>query len=173
MDADVCWPNHIDWCFHHPDGSVSPSTLEPSMAHMHPGYLYTPLRRMMYDVPDHLPQEPYWKQFPLHKQQVEWAGYTQIFHGSDKHLSTAPWHQTNWKHAGGGDSFFQQKWSTAEKLRPPFEVLHLGHDGRNWCGRVTMTLTGETNPHAGIREEALRDMLAARHRTKSYESEKF
>jgi hypothetical protein len=174
MDADICWPQFIDWSFAIPDRTgYTFDASKPLAMQMRPGFLYTPLRRMMVDVPDHLPQEPYWKQFPLHRQQVEWAGYTQIFHGSDWHLGPAPWHQTNWKHAGGGDSFFQQKWSPAEKLRPPFEVLHLGQDGRNWCGRVTMTLDGEVNPNAAIRGKALRDMMKTRQETKSYESEKF
>jgi len=128
MDADILWPKVIpQWVVNH-------------------DHLYTPMRRMMENI-EHLrsvnvPPETLWSTFPLHRQQAEWAGYTQIFHGDDSHLGATPWHETNWSHAGGADSFFQAKWPKERKLRPPFEVLHLGTCGENWFGRSTQMVDG-------------------------------
>lgn len=130
MDADILWPKYI------PEFELVK------------GVLYTPRRRMMTDVRTPIPQEPYWAKFPMHPQQREWAGFTQIFHSDDPVLPPAPWHQTNWKHAGGADSFFQMLWPDGKKVRPPFEVLHLGDAGVNWCGRVTPFQDGSTPPEA-------------------------
>jgi len=161
MDADVLWPKFVpSLCDQDRGGTLTP------------GYLYTPLRRMCEDLSAGIPQEPYWKSYPLHPQQVEWAGYTQIFHANDPHLPQAPWHQTNWRHAGGADSFFQQLWPKQHKLRPPFECLHLGPAGRNWCGRSTPYLDGTVDPLAEQRISSLRNFMTQRTRTKSFDSEK-
>lgn len=170
MDADVLWPKHIDWEFQDPEKPQDVS--RGTKCQMQMGNLYTPLRRMWEEVNPNLPQEPYWSQFPLHPQQVEWAGYSQIFHGSDPHLVSAPWHQTNWRHAGGADSFFQMKWPKENKLRPPFTCLHLGKAGMNWCGRATPMLDGTVPPEASERIAALRHMIRQRQASKSYQSEK-
>jgi hypothetical protein len=117
LDADVLWPK-------------SSHAFRPV-----PGNLYTPLRRMCPDVPDRVPPEANWRLYAPHRQQAEWAGYTQVFHASDPALGPTPWHDTGWAHAGGADSFFQQKWPASKKLRPPFEVLHMGPSGVNWAGK--------------------------------------
>lgn len=173
MDADVLWPKHIDWnwpnleiCNWNPHIKIWDGTIG-----LQEGNLYTPLRRMCEDVV-HVPHEPYWKSYPLHPQQVEWAGYTQIFHAEDPHLPPAPWHQTNWKHAGGADSFFQQLWPTSCKLRPPFECLHLGRAGVNWAGRVTPFTDGSQHPDATSRLNTLRNFMKTRRETQSFDSEK-
>lgn len=148
MDADVLWPKKL-----------------PPFAPVK-GKLYTPKRRMWEEWPklDNLfvevdtvrvgdypetserayvvPKEDQWSKFPLHRQMVEFAGYSQIFHADDPVLGLAPWHETDWKHAGGADSFFQAKWSDEKKIRPPFEVLHLGPAGQNWMGRATPLVDG-------------------------------
>jgi len=156
MDADVLWPKHID--FH--EG-------------YYPDCLYTPLRRMCEDIQMGVPHEPYWKSYPLHPQQQEFAGYTQIFHAEDPHLPPAPWHQTNWKHAGGADSFFQALWPAHHKIRPPFECLHLGRAGVNWAGRVTPFMDGTQPAEADTRLNTLRNFMKTRRETRSFDSEKF
>ena len=115
LDADVVWPARL-----------------PSY-HLQPGCLYTPLRRMLVDWSLPLPER--WDHLPLHPNFREWAGYTQVFHADDPALGPPPWHEVDWIHAGGADSAFQRKWHPARKVRPPFEVLHLGPAGVNWCGR--------------------------------------
>lgn len=136
MDADVLWPKDIEF---YKTGH------EPIL-----GYLYSPLRRIWTNYPAlHrnvegmnlngliVPAENEWRKFPIHRNTAEWAGYSQIFHAQDPVLGSPPWHETNWKHAGGADSFFQAKWRPENKIRPPFEVLHLGEAGKNWYGRQT------------------------------------
>lgn len=126
MDADVFWPREL-----------------PAF-NLEPGLLYSPLRRMHQGKPNipPVPPENVWQQYPVHRNVGEWAGYSQIFHADDPVLGPPPWHQINWKHAGGADSFFQQKWPRKSKVRPPFEVLHVGPSGTNWCGRSSDYLDG-------------------------------
>lgn len=125
MDADILWPR---------DASFT----------RRKDHLITPTRRMMPSHQEAIPAEHRWKEFPLHGNLGEFAGYSQIFFADDIHLPEPPWHETNWRHAGGADSFFQRLWPDNFKIRPGFEVLHLGESGSNWCGRSTPYLTGET-----------------------------
>lgn len=126
------------------------------------GCLYTPRRRMYADVKLPLPEPFAWDRYPLHPQQTEWAGYMQVFHANDPALGSPPWYETNWRHAGGADSFFQRKWPTGKKKRPPFEVLHLGPSGVNWCGRSSPYLNGDVDERARERNKRLLDFLAQR-----------
>lgn len=156
MDADVLWPkliSPIDWQV---------------------GKLYSPERRMM---PNPTQAKPYpdehlWGAYPLHRNKAEWAGYTQIFHASDPVLGPAPWHETNWSHAGGADSFFQRKWKPQNKIRPPFNVLHMGPAGKNWCGRATPYLDGTSSQEADRHASDLNQVFNQRRITKNYDHEK-
>jgi len=147
MDADVLWPRCVS-------------------LDLEEGHLYTPLRRMAKAPSEGLPDESTWANYPLHRQQLEWAGYTQIFHGSDRRLGNPPWHQTNWRHAGGADSFFQLKWPDRRKLRPSFEVLHLGESGKNWCGRATSYLDGSHPPNASEKIQEVRQFIRGRRKVR-------
>lgn len=154
MDADIIWPEVI-----------------PSLD-LHVGNLYTPLARICVDV-SRVPGEPSWGKYPLRPNQVEWAGYTQIFHATDPHLPPAPpWHETDWMHAGGADSFFQRRWGPEAKSRLPFEVLHLGPHGVNWCGRVSPRVDGTIPEKAQERRMALLHYKRKRRQTRSYRHEK-
>lgn len=115
MDADVAWPKQI-----------------PNLDYQI-GNLYTPLRHCCEEGPDEIPAEETWSQYRLHRNEGEWAGYSQIFHASDPHLPAAPWHAINWRHAGGADSFFQLRWGE-NRVRPPWTCLHIGKSGVNWTG---------------------------------------
>lgn len=179
MDADVLWPRNVDWLgFMHNKGNVPLKC--PSTGTQQQGNLFTPLRRMWNEWP-HFPagsgiwdmevdtlgggsfiSEKDWHRFPLHPQQHEFAGYTQIFHASDPHLPSPPWHQTDWIHAGGADSFFQALWPDDCKVRPPFEVLHLGPAGVNWIGRTTPMIDGTIPAYAEERRQAMLDVWAGR-----------
>lgn len=156
MDADVLWPK------------------QAQLPELEIGNLYSPLRHMLLEPdPNNLPPESKWGHYPLHPQQREWAGFTQIFHGDDPALGDPPWHQTDWKHAGGADSFFQQRWSDSNKIRLPWNVLHLGPGGSNWCGRTTPDLTdGSRPPQAPQRTARLQGYLAARRRNRGFTDER-
>ena len=104
LDADVLWPK-----------------VAPLDHVLQVGNLCSPLRRMYTDyIPGQfiIPLENTWWKYPQHRNVNEHAGYTQLFHASDPVLGDAPWHQIDWKHAGGADSFFQRKWSNDRKVRP-------------------------------------------------------
>jgi hypothetical protein len=144
LDADTLWPQHVP---------AFPREV---------GFLYTPLRRIYDPIRLPLPPESEWSDYPVHQNIHEWAGYSQIYHASDPHLGLPPWHETNWKHAGGADSVFQWKWPPAHKVRPPFEVLHLGPAGENWMGRVTPFLNGSVPAEADGRRRQLADVWRGR-----------
>lgn len=144
MDADILWPHVIgEW-------------------RRHSTHLYVPRRRIFADVTQPIPQECYWRSFPLPMPNEEFAGYSQIFNADDPLLAGNPWHQVDWVHAGGADSFFHQKWHPSRKLRPPFEVLHLGHPGQNWCGRATQFTNGELPEEAEKRRLTMLEFLHSR-----------
>lgn len=147
MDADVLWPHII------PDFDLNV------------GNLYGPTRRMMAQVSFPIPDEREWsRQFPLHRNLNEIAGFSQIFHADDPALRKQPWFEQNWKHAGGGDSMFQLRWTRDQKIRPPFEVLHLGENGHNWCGRATTMLDGEVPIAADQKRLKVREYIRNRRR---------
>lgn len=122
------------------------------------GYMYTPHRRIKHNISDGIPEQRKWRQYKRPMANEEFAGYFQLFHGSDPVLGSPPWHSVDFTWAGSADSFFHSKWQPKKKVRPPFEVLHLGHPFRNWAGRVTPYVDGTVDPKAKEREEN-RDML--------------
>lgn len=148
MDADILWPKVVP-------------EYEKDM-----GKLYTPYRYVMEDIvglkESSIPLERDWDKFPMHRNLNEWPGYSQIFHTSDKALGKSPWHEIDWRHAGGADSFFQMKWQAKNKIRPPFHVLHLGPTGANWCGRTSEYLDGTVDEEASNRKIMLNTFMTAR-----------
>lgn len=172
LDADILWPKKI-----------------PGLP-LHPGYLFGALRRM-YDHPItncegdkpmlYIPPEIKWGEYRLHPNVQEWAGYTQIFHASDPVLIPCAhcghtkemhplarcrgyaWHDTAWRHAGGADSFFQKRWKDSNKVRLPFEVLHIGPAGVNWCGRTSEYLGGDRPAEAEQRRQEMERVFRGRH----------
>lgn len=151
LDADVLWPGDLNTEFEF-------------------GYLYSPYRHVLRDVTK-FRYDLDWSTVPL-KKDTEFSGYSQIFHVSDPHLGSAPWHETNWKHAGGADSFFQMKWPNTHKRRPNFQVLHLGEDGKNWCGRTTPYIDGTVPVNADDRRRQLNEFIESRRWTKNFDLEK-
>lgn len=152
MDADVLWPKMLEFAESTVDRSLvsvydkgasfSGGDERFETIFIQQGQLLSPLRRMMTEVKGEIPAESNWGEFPIHRNVNEWAGYTQIFHTTDPVLGELPWHETDWRHAGGADSFFQMKWDPKNKVRPPWEVLHLGLPGVNWCGRASQYVGG-------------------------------
>jgi hypothetical protein len=180
MDADVLWPRTI------PQTPFERGRLYSPLRHMHedlsvlwthspnpyldshcpkahapcnPADVYHPV-----NLP--FPPEDQWHKFPVHRNVNEWAGYTQIFHAEDPHLGPPPWHQVDWKHAGGADSFFQEKWGKGpshRKVRLPWQVFHLGPAGTNWMGRASPYVGGtREHPQATVRRFRLREAFLGR-----------
>lgn len=114
MDADVVMPYHLT-------GSLQE------------GNLYGP-RRRLFDG-KYLPPEPVWYRYPTDLDSNIFAGYLQLFNASD--LGNSPWFYSPTKDASTGDILFQARWPADRRVRPPWEVLHLGPTGVNWWGRVS------------------------------------
>ena len=145
LDADIAWPR---------DAGMR---MEQAGIKLEVGKLYGANRRMLLGA-DHqralevMPGEGSWSRLPLHHNVGEWAGYTQLFHASDPALPKGHWHDTNWRSCGASDSFFQQRWPPALKVKLPFEVLHVGEAGVNWYGRSAPYLDGRPDhPEAAER----------------------
>lgn len=135
MDADIAWPKslpQINW---------------------QPNIIYSPRRRI--HLPLSLPPEKEWGTCPLHPVAEIWAGYTQIFHGTDTCLPKPPWHQSH-SNAGGPDTVFQNRWKNKQRL--PFEVLHIGPTETNWGGRITPKADGSIVPGAEERAKQIENI---------------
>lgn len=144
LDADILLPKTIDFDFQKDN-------------------LYVPRRRVVVDASLYQPySDCEFFTFPLSRPDEEFAGYCQIFHSEDPCVGPHPWHQQNWRHAGGADSFFWMKWPNNKRIRPNFEVLHFGQDGLNWGGRVTPMIGGEVLTESEEREEKIRNLLSLR-----------
>lgn len=159
MDADVLWPQSLmGW-------------EEPPQLSVRWGTLYSPQRRIWEDVHAGIPREQEWQFLPLFRD-FEFAGYSQIFWADDPHLPPAPWHELDWNHAGGADSSFQRLWPNKYKIRPPWQVLHLGRPGTNWTGRTTPLLSGKVPIQAEERKKTLQWLMRQRGTTGTYEAER-
>jgi hypothetical protein len=89
----------------------------------------------------------------------EFPGFFQLFNASSPYLRDQPyWYDPTFRHAGGGDSYFQNLWPPHERKRMPFTVLHLGPRDSNWYGRVTDRLDSEPIPEAEERNKVLKSM---------------
>jgi len=133
LDADVILPENHNWL------------------RLHPGFLYSPWRRMLYD-PKQYNDTLDWDTLSVRKD-TEHCGYCQVFHAFDPHLSgKVPWYSTEFEHAGGCDTYFQNHWPENRKIRPNWYVLHLGPVDHNWCGRVSERLDGREIPEARLRK---------------------
>jgi hypothetical protein len=138
------------------------------------GNLYSPRRRMMRDVDiNSIDNFKSWRRlYDRDNNREEFSGYMQVFHSSDPRLPVPPWHQKNWRHAGGADTFFQDRWPKQYKKRLPFDVLHLGDSFTNWFGRRTKYLNGSTPKNAEEKESLFREMIRMRKKTGGFSWEK-
>lgn len=127
-----------------------------------PGCIYVPHRRIKHDISTGIPEQRKWRQYKRLRTNEEFAGFCQLFHGSDTVLGPPPWHSLDFTWAGSADSFFHSKWPDKKHVRPPFEVLHLGHPFKNWAGRVTPYADGTIDPKAKEREETSNMLLRSR-----------
>jgi len=137
---------------------VMPDAMDLSA--VEPGKLYYPYRRMCRDINEYTGQTD-WSAWPVQKE-TEPAGYFQLFHADDPVLKGRPWFPIDWRHAGGYDTDFQARWPKQRKVRPPFEVLHLGESYLNWHGRVQRRADGAVPPNADKRQRAQKKMCAQR-----------
>jgi hypothetical protein len=141
MDADIRWPKRIK----HQNYEM--------------GKLYTPRRRVLNPIKRFFLEEKHWRSRARLRNESEWAGYTQIFYADDPHLPNPPWHEIDWIYGAGGDSSFQRLWPQDCKVRPSWEVLHLGPLAANWCGRVSPRMDGRNPEKAEERRFKLAEIM--------------
>lgn len=67
--------------------------------------------------------------------RAEIPGYFQLFHASDRNAQRRPLLDVTWKHAGGMDSEFHQRWLPNQKRWLDMTLIHQGEPGMNWHGR--------------------------------------
>jgi hypothetical protein len=149
---------HIGWTCHIDADTLLPETVDWSV--LERGNLYSARRRMLAD-PRQWSRDISWKSLPLVNDR-ELPGCLHVFHADD--AGSAPWYGTHWLHAGGGDSHFVAKWKPANQKWLPFEVLHLGEDGKNWHGRCTERLDGKMPEHAEENRRKMAEMHRLRQR---------
>jgi hypothetical protein len=133
-----------DWLLFFDADIVPPADLRERLTNVAPqvGWLHGPWRRQCdsQDTLRSILESGSWDLSALPRvNDGEMAGYFQMFHAADQHLS-ADLHDcidTQWPHAGGYDSQFQARWPRKQQARLPFEVVHLGPHGENWHGRAS------------------------------------
>lgn len=131
---------------------------------LRPGCLYTAPRRVLNDAaawPDYHMRPDRWAGLPLRDDRGHF-GYFQLFHATDPVLRPRPWYGVTSTHAGRCDNEFQLKWGKAHKLRPGFEVLHVGPCDENWFGRATDRIDGVPVPDA-VENRDLQTRLKQKH----------
>lgn len=96
------------------------------------GRIYGPNRKMFDALP--VPEESEWDSLPDCRNVNELSGFFHLFHARDPFLPSGHWYQTDWKHAGGADTFFQRRWPAQNRVRLPWSVAHVGEQGKHWCG---------------------------------------
>jgi len=122
-DADILFPNPMN------------------LPKLEIGKLYSPRRRILSD-PTRWHHGFDWElAVPSHDKAFQ--GYFQLFHADDPVLTNKLWYSPMFNHAGGADGLFQSKWKEQDKIRPLFDVLHLGPRDRDWHGRISPRLDGE------------------------------
>lgn len=166
LDADILLPEGLKWNEKRVGTQeILELTNSSSLRAYLGGYLIVPWRRIApLPLPSGIvPPESEWSNYRLYRER-EFAGYSQIYHADDPVLGPAPWHETNWVHAGGADSFFQAKWPMDLRIRPNFEVLHLGSPGVNWCGRTEPYVAGGRPDNAQVRLAQLEEYKSNRKR---------
>jgi len=151
LDADIAIPTR------------RPMEWEPKF-----GCLHTPRRRVLEEIPEQLPEEIKWRRNKLVKGNEVFNGYFHLFHADDPVLAgVRNWHSVDWTWAAGGDTDLQHRWPHSKKVRPPFEVLHIGKPFRNWAGRVTPFADGTVPEEAEKRKGIYNSFMNQRRHLKS------
>ncbi len=100
-------------------------------------FLYSAYRRILHDPKLWTPVLD-WSTVPIvyESRPTTFPGYFHLFHADAQALKepSEPWYDVTFSHAGGGDGFFQSRWSKDQKVRLPDPVLHLGPRDTNWFG---------------------------------------
>jgi hypothetical protein len=145
-----------DWILVLDADILFPPGLAETFDLLEPGNLYGCRRRILQNYVGKravLHDPAYWVSLPMELDRFP-VGYFQLFHASDPVLQSQPIYPTHWRHAGGSDDEFQQKWPRQKKHWLPADVLHIGPTFQNWCGR-------NNNPQTVSMMTQIRERLTA------------
>lgn len=137
---------------------IMPSSM--NLGGLCPSMLYSAQRLILKNVQDWSPGLDWARADSI--RDVVFAGYFHVFHANDVHLKRRPWYDVTFAHAGGGDGYFQSRWTPVEKVYLPFKVLHLGPPDTNWCGRITRRVDGSVHPNVETHKRDMRNFLATK-----------
>lgn len=141
LSADIALPSSFD-------------AIRPTI-----GRVYSAKRRMCSGCPATIPDESQWTVYGYHsKHDIGLSGYCLLWHADDEHLPPPPWQPIDWVHVGGSDSEFVARWPASHQIVWPFDVLHLGTAGVDWCGRVQAFADGTMPVGHTARAETLREL---------------
>lgn len=103
------------------------------LAQFRPGFLHGAHRRIVADPATWKPQTD-WRTYPYAKDGGP-IGFFQWFSADDPAIKDRrPWYNVNYPHAGGGDAFFMDHWSPANRCVLLVDCLHFGLIDKNWFG---------------------------------------
>lgn len=87
----------------------------------------------------------------------ELPGYHQLFFTDDPAAQRQPLLDPNWRHAGGADTMFKERWPADRRIKLNIPLTHIGQPGVNWCGvnrrdEMGKMLAGRNRQGPGINE---------------------
>ena len=104
-----------------------------------------------------------WERWPLVHEDWFVGGALLVFNERDLVLQQRfPVYPTHWRHAGGADTEFIEKWPREKQRMYPWHILHLGEPRKNWFGRVTPFGDGSIPHKAEARTKRIAQMDADR-----------
>lgn len=128
---------------------------------MNKGKLYVPRRLTLKRIPTEIPEQRKWRQYLTGRHGF--GAYCQFFHADDDALPKGhSWQMTDSTWTGMGEMHFENHWDPQNKVRPPFEVLHIGETSVNWAGRVTPFADGTVHEKAEYRRGVFQAMMNQR-----------
>lgn len=148
----LCWDADI----------IFPDGMDNRLTEQNPqiGTLYGPPRVILKDPSQWTPEYD-WDR-ACHTIDRGIPGYFQLFHASDPHIATLPWHDVTFSHAGGGDGYFESRWPRDRKVKLPFNVLHLGLRDHNWMGRAGKRADGKPVENAAENAALMKKFLGSK-----------
>ena len=120
---------------------ILPSPTLAPMGDLQVGKLYS-ARRHILTEPKQWSEHLNWSKVHIHNDKL-FPGYFHLFNADDPVLVQRPWYDVTFSHAGGGDGYFQSRWKPEDKIRFPWNVMHLGPIDTNWHGRATDRTDGQ------------------------------
>lgn len=119
-----------DWCLFFDADIYPPADWAARCESAEPGNLYSAQRLECPDIAKR--DQPHLLE-PVQGDGIG-VGFFQLFNTADPVARAVPLLDVSWKHAGGYDCTFKDRWPEHRRRLLPFQVVHLG-ERENWFGR--------------------------------------